>query len=121
MGLVMESSEYFLLCDNGKAIADNVSMDARDKEGLMPHAVATVTSKGQVTIPKEIRDLLDIQEQDQLLFLRDGDRVVLVPLRQRPLSELYKALPATRPFPGAQAIREQVRAKLGKRMAEDDE
>jgi AbrB family looped-hinge helix DNA binding protein len=83
--------------------------------------IGTVTAKGQVTIPKQIRDRLGIQESDQLLFVAGADRLVLIPLRRRPLSELYNALPATRPFPGHQAVREQIRTDLGERIARGDE
>lgn len=43
---------------------------------------ATVTSKGQITIPKEIRDRLDIEEGETVLFRFDeegGLRLVVVP------------------------------------------
>jgi antitoxin PrlF len=41
---------------------------------------ATLTSKGQVTIPKAVRDLLGLETGDQLDFvLEDGSRVVLRP------------------------------------------
>lgn len=41
---------------------------------------ATLTSKGQVTIPKVVRDLLGLEAGDQLDFvLEDGARVVLRP------------------------------------------
>jgi len=41
---------------------------------------ATLTSKGQVTIPKAVRDLLGLEAGDQLDFvLEDGARVVLRP------------------------------------------
>jgi AbrB family looped-hinge helix DNA binding protein len=41
---------------------------------------ATLTSKGQVTIPKAVRDLLGLEAGDQLDFvLEDGSRVVLRP------------------------------------------
>lgn len=43
---------------------------------------ATVTSKGQITIPKEIRERLDIQEGEKVLFRFDEDgslRLVVVP------------------------------------------
>jgi len=83
--------------------------------------IATVTAKGQVTIPKAIRQALRIQEKDKLLFLMEGDRLILIPLRHRPLSELYGSLPATRPYPGHQAIREEVRSELGERMARGEE
>ncbi len=32
------------------------------------YALATVTSKGQVTIPKSVRDALDIDEGDRIVF-----------------------------------------------------
>jgi len=83
--------------------------------------IATITAKGQVTIPKAIRQALGIQEKDKLLFLVEGDRLVLIPLRHRPLSELYGALPATRPYPGHQAVREEIRSELGERMARGEE
>jgi AbrB family looped-hinge helix DNA binding protein len=41
-------------------------------------ATATVTSKGQVTIPKEIRKLLRVEEGDRIDFVVEGsDRVVM--------------------------------------------
>lgn len=43
-------------------------------------AGATLTSKGQVTIPKGIRDLLGLEAGDQLDFVVEGQaRVVLRP------------------------------------------
>lgn len=43
--------------------------------------LSTVTSKGQVTIPKEIRDLLHIRSNDKVDFVLDGERVVLVQVK----------------------------------------
>jgi len=40
--------------------------------------LAKVTSKGQVTIPVAIRRLLGIREGDKLLFVEDGEKVVLM-------------------------------------------
>jgi antitoxin PrlF len=87
----------------------------------MSSNIATVTVKGQVTIPKAIRRALGIQERDSLLFRIEDGRLVVTPLPHRPLSELYGALPATRPYPGHQAIREQVRAELGERIERGEE
>ena len=40
-------------------------------------AAARVTSKGQVTVPKQVRDALGIQEGDTLVFRVDGKRAIL--------------------------------------------
>ncbi len=40
-------------------------------------SVGTVTSKGQITIPKEIRDILGLINGDKVAFLADGDHVIL--------------------------------------------
>lgn len=39
-------------------------------------ATATMTSKGQITIPKEIRDILGLEAGAKVLFLPSGDREV---------------------------------------------
>jgi AbrB family looped-hinge helix DNA binding protein len=38
---------------------------------------ARVTSKGQVTVPKAVRDALGIAEGDELVFRVEGDRAVV--------------------------------------------
>ncbi|HOF87887.1 MAG TPA: AbrB/MazE/SpoVT family DNA-binding domain-containing protein [Armatimonadota bacterium] len=41
-----------------------------------------VTTKGQVTIPMEIREQLDIQPGSEVEFVLDGNAVKIVPLRR---------------------------------------
>lgn len=41
-----------------------------------------VGPKGQVVIPKDLRDALGIEPGDEVSFWRDGDHVSLRPLRQ---------------------------------------
>jgi AbrB family looped-hinge helix DNA binding protein len=40
-------------------------------------SIARLTSKGQVTIPKSVRDTLGLCEGDSLLFRVDGGRAVI--------------------------------------------
>ena len=81
-------------------------------------ALARVTTKGQVTIPAEVRKALDIGEGDDLLFevVEAGEARIRV-LKRRRLSDLYGALPATRPYPGKEAVRTEVGQGLGERLA----
>jgi AbrB family looped-hinge helix DNA binding protein len=82
----------------------------------MADQVAKITSKGQVTIPKEIRQALGVKENDQLLFLVDGDQAVIIPLKQRALHEFRGALPATRSYTGMDAAREAYQKELAERL-----
>jgi len=49
-------------------------------KGSKTPATARITSKGQVTIPKPIRDYLDLRTGDELLFVVREGRVHLEPL-----------------------------------------
>ena len=54
--------------------------------------IATVTTKGQVTIPKAIRDQMGIRPNDKVDFILEDGRVVLRTLK--PLRELRGSVPA---------------------------
>lgn len=79
-------------------------------------AMARVTAKGQVTIPVEVRKSLDIKEGDDLLFeVGEAGEVRIRVVKRRSLLDLYGALPATRPYPGKEAIRAELGKSLGKK------
>lgn len=77
---------------------------------------ATLTSKGQLTVPKEVRDQLDIKPGDRLLFEPEGDSVRLRVERRTTLEELEGSLPARKDYPeeypGKEAEREAARRYL---------
>ena len=73
--------------------------------------MARLTSKGQITLPVEIRRKFDLVPGDEVLFSVDGGVVRLVPVKRKRLTELLGILPATRPFIGRDAIRRNVRRK----------
>ncbi|MFT5574180.1 MAG: antitoxin PrlF [Cryomorphaceae bacterium] len=54
---------------------------------------ATITSKGQITIPKDIRNQLDLHAGDKISFIEDADGSInLVPIK-KPLSALKGLVP----------------------------
>ncbi len=54
--------------------------------------LATVTSKGQITIPKTIREAMSISFKDKIDFIIDGDRLVLK--RVKTLKDLRGSIPS---------------------------
>jgi AbrB family looped-hinge helix DNA binding protein len=63
---------------------------------------STVSTKGQVTIPLEIRTRLGLREGDRVLFIVDGDRTIIRPERERQ-SAFRKYAGALGTFPGGPA------------------
>ena len=51
-------------------------------------AAATLTSKGQTTIPKEIRDSLGIKPGDRMTFTLMPDGTVLLRVKSKSIMEL---------------------------------
>jgi len=43
--------------------------------------VATLTSKGQITIPKEVRDALHLKAHDNVAIIVEGDVAIMKPIR----------------------------------------
>ncbi len=55
--------------------------------------LSTVTTKGQVTIPADIRTRFHIQPNDRVDFFVDGERIVITPVKT--LKQLRGAVAAT--------------------------
>jgi AbrB family looped-hinge helix DNA binding protein len=62
----------------------------------MEVGVSSVSEKGQVTIPKDARKRLKISAGDRVLFKIEGDKVLLVRVEERKLSEI---LDSQKPWP----------------------
>lgn len=78
--------------------------------------LATVTSKGQITIPKEIRDFLHIRANDKLDFVLDGERIMIAPVKT--LLDLRGAVQA-RGEGDFQKERAKAKAAVAKRVVEE--
>ena len=55
-------------------------------------SVATVTSKGQITVPKTVRDDLGLAPGSQVVFARDSDGGYRIERQARPVARLAGAL-----------------------------
>jgi len=59
-------------------------------------SIGSITTKGQVTIPKEIREALGLMEGDKVVFMLEGERVVVRKVSGEKLSEI---LARQKPWP----------------------
>jgi AbrB family looped-hinge helix DNA binding protein len=55
-------------------------------------SLATITTKGQTTIPKEIRDALGLHPQDQIQFILVDDGTVIMRSKHRSIKEMHGIL-----------------------------
>ena len=79
-------------------------------------SAATLTRKGQVTIPKSIRDRLGIQEGEKVLFVVRGEEVVLKVLRGNILELKGSVKPSARPE-NFETIRRSVKKVLSSKIS----
>lgn len=56
-------------------------------------ATATMTSKGQITIPKVVRERLGLDTGDQIEFVETGDGVFTIVAATRDVRELKGIIP----------------------------
>ena len=83
-------------------------------------AIATLTTKGQITIPKEVREHLGVDAGDRLNFeTREDGTVVVTPMTRhvRELAGLLRRPQQRRVSLGAmnRGIADRMRAKFGRR------
>ena len=53
--------------------------------------LAKITSKGQITIPVAIRRMLGVKDGDKVLFVQEGNKVVMLNASVNALMEALKA------------------------------
>ncbi|MDH3600023.1 MAG: AbrB/MazE/SpoVT family DNA-binding domain-containing protein [Candidatus Tectomicrobia bacterium] len=77
-------------------------------------ATATLTSKGQVTIPQAIRDHLHLKSGDRLEFLLQEDGLVVLMPATLDVADLEGILPPPPQSVSLEAMREAIRHRGGK-------
>ena len=76
--------------------------------------VARITSKGQITVPHEIRRLLGVKPGDGLVFESDGTRTEVRPVRTRTPFEKYRGIGNGRAGSGRKAVVRAIRELRGR-------
>jgi antitoxin PrlF len=76
--------------------------------------IARITSKGQITVPHEIRRLLGVKPGDGLVFESDGTRTEVWPVRTRSPFEKYRGIGNGRAGSGRKSIVRAIRELRGR-------
>ena len=74
---------------------------------------ARITSKGQITVPRDIRRTLGVGPGDRLLFESDSKGVHVRPMRSRSPFEKYRGIGNPGIPSGRKAVRQWVRQLRG--------
>jgi antitoxin PrlF len=75
---------------------------------------ATITSKGQITVPREVRRLLGVRSGDKLVFESDGANVRVRPVRSKSLFSKYRGIGNPELPSGRSGIQKWLRQLRGK-------
>ena len=74
---------------------------------------ATITSKGQITVPREVRRMLGVRSGDKLLFESDGKGVRVRPIGNRSAFSKYRGIGNPEIPSGRRSIRKWLRGVRG--------
>ncbi|MDP9282361.1 MAG: AbrB/MazE/SpoVT family DNA-binding domain-containing protein [Chloroflexota bacterium] len=77
---------------------------------------ARITSKGQVTLPVEVRRRYKLEAGDEIAFQMEDGGLRILPLKKRRLTEFRGMFPATKPYIGVEATRNEIARQLGEEL-----
>jgi len=81
-------------------------------------SVSILTKKGQTTIPKDIRKTLGLEPSDRILYVVEGERVVLRPLKGSIL-DLKGTVKAKKKPIDFQRLRDETLKRVARKIIED--
>lgn len=70
---------------------------------------AKVTSKGQITIPREIRRALGVRAGDKIVFMQEGNEISVLPMRQGDVFEEFRGIGTPGIGAGRKAVNKAIR------------
>ncbi|MGH9547469.1 MAG: AbrB/MazE/SpoVT family DNA-binding domain-containing protein [Terriglobales bacterium] len=74
---------------------------------------ATITSKGQITVPREVRRALGVRSGDKLLFESDGKGIRVRPVRSKSAFSKYRGIGNPKIPSGKNGIKKWLRGMRG--------
>jgi AbrB family looped-hinge helix DNA binding protein len=80
--------------------------------------ISVLTSKGQLTIPKEVRKALNLRPSDKVIIVVEGNRAILQPLKGNLLDigGSVKITDREKPIE-FKKVREEVKKRVAKKIA----
>ena len=81
-------------------------------------SVSKLTRKGQTTIPKDIRKFLRLEPEDKILYLVEGEKVILRPLKGNIL-ELRGSVAVRKEPIDFNKLRQETKRKVARNIAEE--
>ena len=75
---------------------------------------ARITSKGQITVPREVRRVLGVRTGDRLLFESDGKGIRVRPIRNKSTFSKYRGIGNPEIPSGRKSISRWLREMRGK-------
>jgi AbrB family looped-hinge helix DNA binding protein len=80
--------------------------------------ISVLTSKGQMTIPKEVRKALNLRPSEKVIIVVEGNRAILQPLKGNllDLGGSVKIPDTEKPFE-FKKVRGEVRKRIAKKIA----
>jgi len=83
--------------------------------------ISILTSKGQMTIPKEVRNALNLKPSERVIVIVEGDHAIIKPLRGNILSIGGSIRISDKKKPiDFHKVREEVRKRVAKKIAKAD-
>jgi AbrB family looped-hinge helix DNA binding protein len=82
-------------------------------------AVSILTTKGQTTIPKEIRAFLKIEAKDKILYQVENDKVIMRPLKGDILELRGRVKTEEKPIDFGK-IRKETKKRIARKIIEGD-
>jgi AbrB family looped-hinge helix DNA binding protein len=79
--------------------------------------LSKIGKRGQITLPREIRLVWDVNEGDHVAFLQRGDDILVRPLKQT-LRDLRGSVPVPEPQ-DFDAVRQQVKLAVARQVIGD--